>query len=108
MFSNQTRLEYVLSEIKRILGDLVINIKVITHTIIGDREHLKVRVELIRGFCEIREFIKSGKVISYGYYFQYCGHEIWWNNKPFSQETETFPHHAHEDRWILPLHRPYL
>mgnify|MGYP000011624475 CR=1 FL=1 len=105
---NRTRLNIVLGIIRNILSNLIRDIKILDHHQSDDREYLKIRIKLSKGFVEIREYIIGNTIRSYAYYFEFHGKRIWWNNKPHHKHISTYPHHRHEDGEVLPLEKPSL
>ena len=102
---SRTRLDVVLEKIRDILGGFLREIRVLAHYVVNDKEYLKIRIELETGFIEIREYLTSGYVKNYAYYFEYQNKRVWWNNKPHHKEVTTYPHHKHEDGIVKPLEK---
>ena len=102
---SRTRLDVVLKKIRDTLGGFLGEIEVLAHYVMNDREYLRVRIELEAGFIEIREYLISGYVKNYAYYFEYQNKRVWWNNKPHHKEIATYPHHKHEDGVVMPLEK---
>jgi len=100
-----SRLTEVLKLVREILGEHEPIIEVIEHSLRDDREYLNIKMTIERknAVIMIREYVREGNIVAYGYYFRTAGHEEWWDNRPHHREVPTYPDHEHVDGKIEPL-----
>lgn len=75
-----SRLTEVLKLVREILGEHEPIIEVIEHSLRDDREYLNIKMTIERknAVIMIREYVREGNIVAYGYYFRTAGHEELW------------------------------